>query len=193
MIFRSALPLLFALAVSACSPRHEAAQNPSTYPSWQTLSGQLFEHWQGLDATQDSSEATLQGSGEAVFRYPVVPKGWIKHGFRLTNDGPVDWHECEGLQFAPGGRRMRRDFPGPNRSGARGPSWAIPPSETGSKWQQRSNRNRLSSCRSQTGRTRSSLWPTDGARSTPLTAVTSGCPFSLKTMCPSSTGRSGGI
>jgi hypothetical protein len=107
MKFRSASLLLFALAASACS-RSEAAPDPAIFPGWETLSGRHFEHWQGLDTTSDLSEATLPSSGEAAFRYPDGPKGWIKHGFRLTNDGTADWHECEGVQFDV---RLANDLP----------------------------------------------------------------------------------
>ena len=98
MHLRATLFLIVALALISCSP---SAQNDprasSPFPAWQVLSGTRFEHWTGVEASPDSPEATLQGSGEAVFRYPDGPKGWIKHGFRLLNDGTADWHECHGL------------------------------------------------------------------------------------------------
>jgi hypothetical protein len=95
--------LLLAIAVTllaSCSPSHRDEADPSSlFPTWQVLSGTHFENWTGLEVGSDTEEATLPGSGEAVFRYPDGPKGWIKHGFRQFNDGTADWHECEGLKL----------------------------------------------------------------------------------------------
>jgi hypothetical protein len=85
---------------SCSEAKHETAGRASSpFPAWQVLSGTHFEHWTGLNIAQDAPEATLPSSGEAVFRYPDGPKGWIKHGFRLINDGTADWHECQGIQM----------------------------------------------------------------------------------------------
>jgi hypothetical protein len=88
------------MALVSCSPSHQKeAKMPALFPAWQVLSGAHFKNWTGLDVSQGAPEAALQASGEAVFRYPDGPKGWIKHGFRLTNDGTADWHECRGLKL----------------------------------------------------------------------------------------------
>jgi hypothetical protein len=100
MNFKSAYFILFAMALNSCSPSHqEEAKASAFFPVWQVLSGTHFENWTGVDVALGAQEAALQGSGMAVFRYPDGPKGWIKHGFRLTNDGTADWHECQGLKL----------------------------------------------------------------------------------------------
>jgi hypothetical protein len=100
MNFKLALLLLCATALTSCS-REQKKENQSAppFPAWQFLSGAHFKNWTGIDASSDEDAATLQSSGEAVFRYPDGPKGWIKHGFRTTNDGAADWHECWGLKL----------------------------------------------------------------------------------------------
>jgi hypothetical protein len=100
MNYRSTSLLLFALVVNSCSPSpHQEPTSTTHFPGWQILSGTHFENWTGVDVSPDAPEATLQNSGEADFRYPDGPKGWIKHGFRLTNDGTADWHDCQGLKL----------------------------------------------------------------------------------------------
>jgi len=102
MNLKSASFILFAMVLVSCSPSlQEEPKASSLFPAWQVLSGAHFENWTGVDVSQGSPEAALQGSGEAVFRYPdgEKGKGWIKHGFRLTNDGTADWHECQGLKL----------------------------------------------------------------------------------------------
>jgi hypothetical protein len=99
MIFRLFLCVSCVLVLNSCSPRQQVTNASFLFPAWQVLSGTRFENWTGVDVSEDSAEATLQGPGEAIFRYPDGPKGWIKHGFRLLNDGTADWHECEGLKL----------------------------------------------------------------------------------------------
>jgi hypothetical protein len=98
MKFTLLSPLL-ALALASCCvshPRQETAET-SLFPAWQVLSGAHFENWTGVQVS--GSEATFASSGEAIFRYPDGPKGWVKHGFRTSNDGAADWHECLGLKL----------------------------------------------------------------------------------------------
>jgi hypothetical protein len=98
MKFTPFIPLL-ALALASCSVSHPQQEDSAAalFPSWQVLSGTHFENWTGVQVS--GPEATLDSSGEAVFRYPDGPRGWIKHGFRTRNDGAADWHECLGLKL----------------------------------------------------------------------------------------------
>ena len=98
MNFKSIGLVLVAIVLDSCSSsQHPETKSPPPFPAWQVLSGTGFEHWTGLAVSPDAPDATLASSGEASFRYPDGPKGWIKHGFRLLNDGTADWHECHGL------------------------------------------------------------------------------------------------
>ena len=96
MNFKS-LSCLLALAIGSSPLAHAEVPAESPFPAWQVLSGTHFENWTGLDLSAAAPEATLPTSGSAAFRYPDGPKGWIKHGFRLLNDGTADWHECQGI------------------------------------------------------------------------------------------------
>ena len=66
-------------------------------PQVEELGGAKFEHWTGLTPNAEGTEAKLPG--EAAFRYPDGPRGFIKHGFRTLNDGTEDWRGFYGLRF----------------------------------------------------------------------------------------------
>lgn len=97
--------VLFALVVASCSRSGQEAPPPppptssAPFPDWQVLSGTHFENWTGLDPAQENGAAILHLPGKAIFRYPDGPKGWIKHGHFLSNDGAADWHKCQGVKL----------------------------------------------------------------------------------------------
>jgi hypothetical protein len=56
--------------------------------------------WVGLDpSAEDSAHFVFGKGGEAVFRYPDGPRGWVKYGFRLENDGTENWGRLGGLHL----------------------------------------------------------------------------------------------
>jgi hypothetical protein len=97
---RKACALVVLAALASCSPPQSSAPNVfGLFPAWQTLSGAHFEHWSGIQYHADENAAALSSSGEAIFQYPDGAKGWVRHGFRSSNDGAADWHEAYGLQL----------------------------------------------------------------------------------------------
>jgi hypothetical protein len=90
---------LLAGLFSSCSPAGSSGSaEPATitgFPDWQMLDGNSFANWTGLKV--EGAHAVVALPGEMTFRYPDGPKGWIKHGFRITNDGAADWHDAMGV------------------------------------------------------------------------------------------------
>ena len=87
-----------AAVLAGCSPSKSSEPTTITgFPDWQMLDSTSFAHWSG--ARVEGEHAIVTVPGEMIFRYPDGPKGWIKHGFRIANDGAVDWHLAKGLTF----------------------------------------------------------------------------------------------
>ena len=67
-------------------------------PSRIELGGAALDGWSGLKPAAGGA-AILAIPGEASFRYPDGPRGFHNHGFRLENDGAVDWTGFYGPHF----------------------------------------------------------------------------------------------
>jgi hypothetical protein len=59
-------------------------------PSRIAFGGAALDGWSGLKPAAGGA-AILTIPGETSFRYPDGPRGFHNHGFRLENDGTVDW------------------------------------------------------------------------------------------------------
>jgi len=70
-------------------------------PPWVQLGGAGMDGWSALTHAA-GAEASLAVPGETQFRYPDGPRGFFNHGFRLEDDGTVDWSDFYGVQFQVG-------------------------------------------------------------------------------------------
>src|ERR1700677_3925659 len=70
-------------------------------PPWVQLGGAGMDGWSALMHAA-GAEASLAIPGETQFLYPDGPRGFFNHGFRLENDGTVDWSDFYGVQFQVG-------------------------------------------------------------------------------------------
>jgi hypothetical protein len=67
-------------------------------PPWIDLGGTKFDGWSGVKLADDGSAAHLSLPGEADFRFPNGPLGFLKHGFRIENDSTVDLKPFYGIR-----------------------------------------------------------------------------------------------
>ncbi len=64
---------------------------------WVDLGGSTFENWSGVTPAPDGS-ASFAVPGSAAFRFPDGPRGFYNHGFRIENDGTVDFKPYFGVR-----------------------------------------------------------------------------------------------
>jgi hypothetical protein len=88
---------IFAISLIVLAVHSAPAQDTSQAP-WLELGGPRMEGWSGLSRSV-SDAATLAIPGETEFVYANGPRGFYNHGFRLENDGTVDWRDFYGPQF----------------------------------------------------------------------------------------------
>jgi hypothetical protein len=74
-----------------------AASTRAATPPWETLGGPQLQGWTGIKP--GDCAATLTVPGHAAFARPDGPRGFIKHGFRMENDGASDWTDFYGVRF----------------------------------------------------------------------------------------------
>ncbi|MDB5325390.1 MAG: hypothetical protein JWM57_959 [Phycisphaerales bacterium] len=66
---------------------------------WQPVGDVTLSDWKGVQPGGNGG-AVLTLPGEASYRFADGPHGFYKHGFRLFNDGTVDWQTMYGLRFS---------------------------------------------------------------------------------------------
>jgi hypothetical protein len=65
-------------------------------PAWMNLGGPLLQGWTGVGAALEGA-GTVAVPGRVGFRFPDGPRGFYHHGFRIENDGTVDFKQFFGL------------------------------------------------------------------------------------------------
>jgi hypothetical protein len=92
MRFAAACALFIELALSVSAFGANAGQG-----AWMQLGGPTFQDWSGVGPATDGA-ATIMVPGRAGFRFPDGPRGFYHHGYRIENDGTVDFKPFFGIR-----------------------------------------------------------------------------------------------
>ncbi|HEX8339797.1 MAG TPA: alginate lyase family protein, partial [Tepidisphaeraceae bacterium] len=122
------------------STTRATAQATRPTAAWQTLGGEEWKNWTGIE--RDGKVAVLRTPGEAVFDVPAGPRGAYKRGLYEANDSTIDvrpWHAVRfdvevdrddapltlALKMTIPPQKDRQNFPQSTaaRAGAAGKGW----------------------------------------------------------------------